>query len=87
MCHGGELEGVEDAPPLAGAPFIAHWGGLPLGALHAFIDKNMPPGNGGMLGAAGDAKVVAYILSRNRFPAGPAELPADPHELGLMILK
>jgi mono/diheme cytochrome c family protein len=87
QCHGGELEGVEDAPPLAGKPFISKWGGLPVGSLHAFIDKNMPPGNGGALGAVSEAAVVAYILSKNNFPAGGAPLPADPAGLNAIILK
>ncbi len=87
QCHGGELDGVEDAPPLAGKPFIGKWGGLPVGSLHAFIDKNMPPGNGGALGAVSEAAVVAYILSKNNFPAGGAPLPADPAGLNAIILK
>ena len=87
QCHGGELDGVEDAPPLAGKLFLSKWGGLPVGALHAFIDKNMPPGNGGALGAVSEAAVVAYILSKNNFPAGPGALPADPAGLNGIILK
>ena len=87
QCHGGELEGVEDAPPLSGKPFLAKWGGLPVGALHAFIDKNMPPGNGGALGAVSEAAVVAYILSKNNFPAGAALLPADPAGLNAVMMK
>jgi mono/diheme cytochrome c family protein len=87
QCHGAELEGVEDAPPLAGKPFISKWGGLPVGAIHAFIDKNMPPGNGGALGATQEAKVLAFILSKNNFPPGPTALPADPAGLNGIILK
>jgi mono/diheme cytochrome c family protein len=87
QCHGGELEGVEDAPPLSGKPFISKWGGLPVGAVHAFIDKNMPPGNGGALGPNQEASVVAYILSKNNFPAGPTSLPSDPAGLNAILLK
>jgi mono/diheme cytochrome c family protein len=87
QCHGGELEGVEDAPPLAGKLFLSQWGGLPLGSLHAFIDRSMPPGNGGALGAVSEAAVVAYILSKNHFPAGSAALPADPAGLNSIVLK
>ncbi|HWC63412.1 MAG TPA: c-type cytochrome [Rhizomicrobium sp.] len=87
QCHGGELEGVEDAPPLSGKPFISKWGGLPVGAVHAYIDKNMPPGNGGALGPNREAAVVAYILSKNGFPAGPTALPADPAGLNGIMLK
>jgi mono/diheme cytochrome c family protein len=86
-CHGGELDGVEDAPPLAGKPFMSKWGGLPVGALHAFIDKNMPPGNGGALGAVSEADIVAYILSKNNFPAGSNALPADPQSLAGISIK
>jgi mono/diheme cytochrome c family protein len=87
QCHGGELDGVEDAPPLTGKLFISKWGGLPVGALHAFIDKNMPPGNGGALGAVSEAAVVAYILSKNYFPAGTTPLPADPAGLNNIAIK
>jgi mono/diheme cytochrome c family protein len=87
QCHGGELDGVEDAPPLAGKPFMSKWGNLSVGAIHAFIDKNMPPGNGGALGPNQEADVVAYILSKNNFPAGPTPLPADPAGLNAIQLK
>jgi mono/diheme cytochrome c family protein len=87
QCHGGELDGVEDAPPLAGKLFMSKWGGLPVGALHAYIDKNMPPGNGGALGAVSESDVVAYILSKNNFPSGPTPLPADPAGLNAITIK
>jgi mono/diheme cytochrome c family protein len=87
QCHGGELDGVEDAPPLAGKLFISKWGGLPVGTLHAFIDKSMPPGNGGALGAVSEAAVVAYILYKNNFPSGSTPLPADPAGLNSIITK
>jgi mono/diheme cytochrome c family protein len=87
QCHGGELDGVADAPPLAGKLFISKWGGLPVGTLHAFIDKSMPPGNGGALGAVSEAAVVAYILYKNNFPSGSTPLPADPAGLNSIITK
>ena len=87
QCHGGELDGVEDAPPLAGKLFISKWAGLPVGTLHAYIDKSMPPGNGGALGAVSEAAVVAYILSKNNFPSGSTPLPADPAGLDSIITK
>jgi mono/diheme cytochrome c family protein len=87
QCHGGELDGVEDAPPLVGKLFISKWGGLPVGSVHAFIDKSMPPGNGGALGAVSEAAVVAYILSKNHFPSGSKPLPADPVGLNNIVLK
>jgi mono/diheme cytochrome c family protein len=87
QCHGGELDGVEDAPALSGKSFLTKWGGKPVGAIHAFIDANMPPGNGGALGAVQEADVVAYILWKNGLPAGTTQLPADPAGLSNIILK
>jgi S-disulfanyl-L-cysteine oxidoreductase SoxD len=87
QCHGGELEGVEEDPALAGRRFLSHWDKRSVGALHAYIDKAMPPGNGGALGAVAEADVVAYILSRNGFPAGSSPLPADPTGLNGIALK
>jgi len=85
-CHGGDLDGVEDAPSLAGKAFLAKWGGRPVGTLHAFIGKTMPPGNGGALGPVQEADIVSYILSRNNFPPGSAPLPTDPQGLSAITI-
>jgi mono/diheme cytochrome c family protein len=76
-CHGVQLLGGEDSPPLAGAPFISKWGKLPLSALYGLTNTTMPLGAAGSLGAAGNADIVAYILAYNGFPAGQNELPPD----------
>lgn len=80
-CHGGSLQGEEENPPLSGKHFSSHWGGLPVSALYNFINTQMPLGQPGSLGAQGDADVVAYILSVNKFPAGQTELAADNNAL------
>ena len=85
-CHGGDLGGVEDSPAVAGRAFMMKWRGRTVGALHAVIDKTMPPGNGGALGAVGEADVVAYILSKNNYPPGNDTLPADPRSLSAIML-
>jgi quinoprotein glucose dehydrogenase len=76
-CHGDRLQGSESSPPLAGAVFLAKWGKLPVGDLYGFISGQMPLGRPGSLGDAGNADVVAYILSVNKMPAGKEALPAD----------
>jgi alcohol dehydrogenase (cytochrome c) len=86
ICHGGDLQGMGNNPPLAGPSFLEKWGGLPLGALHGVIDKSMPPGNGGLLGAVSEADVVAYILSQNGFPAGANSLPVDASGLSVITI-
>jgi S-disulfanyl-L-cysteine oxidoreductase SoxD len=80
-CHGGSLQGEEENPPLSGKHFSSRWGGLPVGALYGFINTQMPLGQPGSLGVQGNADILAYILSVNKFPAGQAELPADSNAL------
>lgn len=77
VCHGGALQGLEENPPLSGRLFVKKWTGGPLAALYGYINTQMPLGQPGVLGAAGTADVVAYILSGNGFVAGTKELPAD----------
>jgi cytochrome c len=86
LCHGGELQGEEDDPPLTGEPFMKHWGGAPVNGLFGFVNRTMPPGNPGTLGAAADADIVAFLLSQNNFPVGQDELPPDPKVLSAIII-
>lgn len=76
-CHGDKLQGGEDSPPLADAPFLSKWGRLTVGSLYTFINTQMPLGQPGSLGSAGSVDVVAFILSANKMQAGQKALPAD----------
>jgi mono/diheme cytochrome c family protein len=76
-CHGAALNGIEAAPPLAGASFSASWSGAPLSDLFERIRVSMPQDKPGSLGRQQAADVVSYILSFNKAPAGQTELPAD----------
>jgi len=86
QCHGGELQGVEDRPSLNGQPFFEHFGGQSVEMLFNLVNRSMPQGAPGILGATGNADVVAFLLSQNNFPAGQSELPADPKVLGAIII-
>jgi S-disulfanyl-L-cysteine oxidoreductase SoxD len=77
-CHGDQLAGGDQAPPLAGAAFLANWNGHDAGELFTRIKTTMPLDNPGSLGSATVADIEAMILSANEMPAGTAELPADP---------
>ena len=77
-CHGDSLAGGDQAPPLAGGTFLANWNGQDAGALFNRIKTTMPLDNPNSLGAATVASIEAMILARNGFPAGQADLPADP---------
>jgi mono/diheme cytochrome c family protein len=84
-CHGEALEGVDVAPPLTGARFLANWTGHPVAALAIRIRTTMPMDNPGALGLAQAADVTAYILSQNGYPAGAAELPSGPAAGAVML--
>jgi mono/diheme cytochrome c family protein len=72
-CHGPTLNGGE-APPLAGADFLAEWYGYSAGDLFERIRSTMPVTGPGSLSAQEYADVLAHLLSINKFPAGETEL-------------
>ena len=73
-CHGEQLSGGESAPPLTGGAFLSNWNGLSVGDLFDRIRKTMPQTNPGRLTRQQDADILAYVLSRNKFPSGKTEL-------------
>jgi len=76
-CHGTELSGGEEAPPLAGGTFLSNWSGLTLGELFERIRVSMPQGSPGSLSRQQNADILAYLLNFNQFPAGKTELQKD----------
>jgi mono/diheme cytochrome c family protein len=72
-CH----EGADvDGPPLNGDPFIDRWREDNLDALFDFMKTQMPRDDPGKLAAGAYVDILAYLLSRNSFPAGGQELTA-----------
>jgi cytochrome c len=86
MCHGGDMQGGQEAPPMAGAEFLYSWGGKTVGALYDYIHMSMPPNEPGGLSDQRYADVVAAIFQKNEFPAGKTELPADPKALAQILI-
>jgi S-disulfanyl-L-cysteine oxidoreductase SoxD len=76
-CHGAELGGSGNAPPLAGLGFLFFWQDRDLGALFTYTKENMPQGSPGTLTDAQYAALTALMLEANGFPAGDEALPAD----------
>ena len=76
-CHGPELEGGEAGPGLAGLGFRSRWKNLALAELSDLTRQTMPVTNPAGLPDAEYAAVVAYILNRNAYAAGPDSLLAD----------
>ncbi len=77
-CHGADLTGGAQAPPLEGAAFRFKWRQEPLSALFIKIRYTMPPNaaEAAKLTAEQGADLVAHILESNRFPAGKADFAA-----------
>jgi alcohol dehydrogenase (cytochrome c) len=75
-CHGVDLQGVGDAPPLAGGTFLLKWRSKMTSELFGEILQNMPPANPGSPGEATALGATAYILQRNGATAGLQSLTA-----------
>jgi S-disulfanyl-L-cysteine oxidoreductase SoxD len=90
-CHGDMLEGngqTERAqslkrilPPLSGDVFMGDWNRRPLSDLFDKIRRTMPRDDPGKITLEQSADILAYMLKFDGFPAGKAELPADPSSL------
>jgi S-disulfanyl-L-cysteine oxidoreductase SoxD len=88
-CHGGNLQGGESRA-LTGDRFWTTWQETTVDRLLVHVSTNMPASEDGSLkgtlGASVYADIVAYILSRNDFPAGSSELSAA-SSAGVRIVK
>ena len=73
-CHGDNLEGSGPMPPLAGKDFLANWGGKTLGDLYEKTQTTMPATAPGTLSPEQTADIVAFMLSKDNFPAGSTAL-------------
>ena len=88
-CHGADLAGGAQAPPLEGAAFRFKWRQEPLSALFIKIRYTMPPdappnaptnvppaADAAKLDAEQSADLVAHVLKSNRFPSGKSDFAA-----------
>jgi len=75
-CHGADLSGTFEIPPLVGR-FMPYWSGSSLDVLFDYISTAMPLGRPGSLSPATNADILAFILKSNNFPSGAKELSAD----------
>jgi mono/diheme cytochrome c family protein len=75
-CHGEDMAGLDQAPPLAGPQFSGVWNGEPLWALAKRIDM-MPPAQPAMLSREETVAILAYMLWYNGLPIGEAPLSTE----------
>jgi len=86
-CHGPDLTGADVAPPLTGVEFMSGWNDLSVGDLFERLRITMPADKPGSVSAQDNADIVAFLFSKNGFPAGAAELPPQAEVLkGIKIL-
>ena len=88
VCHGDALEGDAQTergkqlnrvlPPLSGDLFKGNWNNRPLSDLFDKVSRTMPRDDPGKISRADTADIIAYMLKFNGFPAGKADMPADP---------
>ena len=69
----GQVEGIS-GPALAGKDFIAKWTGQTADDVYYTASTQMPLTAPGSLKPAEYLAVVAYILSKNKYPAGATAL-------------
>jgi mono/diheme cytochrome c family protein len=72
-CHGAALQGMA-GPTLIGQSFASASNNYTIGAIFGEIAEQMPAGAPGSLTHDQYAKVMAYILSKNGYPAGTKAL-------------
>ena len=72
-CHGNDLTGGV-GPALIGQDFSSAGSKNTVGSVFKFLSAQMPDGNGGSLSHAQYENVMAFILSKNAYPAGAAKL-------------
>jgi cytochrome c len=73
MCHGANLAGTFEIPPLVGR-FIPYFAGSTLDVLFDYTSTAMPLDHPGSLEPSVNADILAFILKTNGLPAGPKEL-------------
>ena len=86
LCHGDDMSGRDQAPPLAGPQFSDVWLGASLWSLTERI-ATMPPDRPGVLSREQNVDILTYMLWFNGLPLGETELGADRDMLESMIFE
>jgi S-disulfanyl-L-cysteine oxidoreductase SoxD len=79
--------GKKPGPPVTGEKFIDKWQDHTLGELFASIFTTMPSDGSAVLSEAETLDLVAYLVSANGFPEGPAPLKNDDAMKATVIVK
>ena len=86
-CHKEDMTGTTEAPPLMGEKFLASWKDSSAADLVDLVRTTMPYDQPNSLSAKAYVDIVAAMLQRNNYRAGPDELPVDVDSLKNLSLK
>jgi quinoprotein glucose dehydrogenase len=84
LCHGLELEGAEGGPALSGQAFLEKWQDRSLAEFYELTRQTMPVTKPAGLSENEYASAIAFILNRNAYAAGSADLVYDAGTLRAM---
>lgn len=76
-CHADDLRGKGTAPSLVEESFAFLWADMSVGDLFERTRMLMPSDRPGSLPPATYADIIAFMISKNGFPAGSSELGSD----------
>ncbi|MCF3948708.1 cytochrome c [Acidiphilium sp. AL] len=76
MCHGKNLQGIS-GPALVGQNFAGPSNNYTVAAIFDELSQQMPAGAPGSLTKAQYTDIMAFILSKNGYPAGKTALTYD----------
>lgn len=76
-CHGTDLNGDVNSPPLTGDFFMDYWSGKAVAELYGYARNNMPPSNPDSLPEQQYLDIIAFVLSENGHEAGEVPLSED----------
>ena len=85
-CHADDLRGKSTAPSLIEESFTFLWADMSVGDLFERTRMLMPSDRPGSLSAATYADIIAFVMSKNGFPAGSTELGTDVAALKQIVI-
>ena len=85
-CHGDDMSGLDQSPPLSGPQFSGVWSGASLWSLTERIGT-MPPDRPDMLSLTQTVDLLSYVLWFNGLPLGESELGTDKRMLENMAFE
>lgn len=85
-CHADDLRGKSTVPSLVEESFTFLWADMSLGDLFERTRLLMPSDRPGSLPPTTYADIIAFIVSKNGFPAGSVELGPDVAALKQIVI-